>query len=65
MCPHNFHVDLTCARAYATLGELHLDHEQDLVRDAAKPEEREVGGDVQGAATCWASTHHRIRSLAR
>ena len=31
VCPHNFHVDLTCARAYATLGELHLDHEQDLV----------------------------------
>ena len=30
-CPHNFRVDLTCARAYATLGELHLDHEQDLV----------------------------------
>ena len=29
--PHNFCVDLTCARAYATLGELHLDHEQDLV----------------------------------
>jgi len=23
-CPRNFHVDLTCARAYATLGELHL-----------------------------------------
>ena len=65
VCPHNFHVDLTCARAYATLGELHLDHEQDLVRVAAKPEEREVGGEVQGAARCWASTHHRIRSLAR
>ena len=62
VCPHNFHVDLTCARAYATLGELHLDHEQDLVRVAAKPEEREVGGEVQGAARCWASTHHRIRS---
>ena len=31
VCPRNFHVDLTCARAYATLGELHLDHEQDLV----------------------------------
>ena len=30
-CPHNFRVDLTSARAYATLGELHLDHEQDLV----------------------------------
>ena len=30
-CPHNFCVDLTSARAYATLGELHLDHEQDLV----------------------------------
>ena len=29
--PHNFCADLTCARAYATLGELHLDHEQDLV----------------------------------
>ena len=30
-CPRNFHVDLTCARAYAMLGELHLDHEQDVV----------------------------------
>ncbi len=32
-CPHNFRVDSTCARAYlyATLGELHLDYEQDLV----------------------------------
>ena len=30
-CPRNSYVDLTCARAYATLGELHLDHEQDLV----------------------------------
>ena len=30
-CPHNFCADLTSARAYATLGELHLDHEQDLV----------------------------------
>ena len=30
-CPRNFCVDLTSARAYATLGELHLDHEQDLV----------------------------------
>ena len=29
--PHNLRVDLTSARAYATLGELHLDHEQDLV----------------------------------
>ena len=29
--PHHFCVDLTCARAYATLGELHLDHEHDLV----------------------------------
>ena len=31
-CSHNFCADLTSARAYATLGELHLvDHEQDLV----------------------------------
>ena len=30
-CPHNFRVDLTSARAYAALGELHLDHEQDSV----------------------------------
>jgi hypothetical protein len=30
-CPHNFNVDVTCARAYVTLGELHLDHKQDLV----------------------------------
>ena len=30
-CPHNFRVDMTSARGYATLGELHLDHEQDLV----------------------------------
>jgi hypothetical protein len=31
--PHKFSGNLTCARAYlyATLGELHLDHEQDLV----------------------------------
>jgi hypothetical protein len=31
--PHKFSVNLTCARAYlyATHGELHLDHEQDLV----------------------------------
>ena len=66
VCPRNFHVDLTCARAfYATLGELHLDHKQDLVRDAAKTQVREVGREVQGAARCWASTHHRIRSRAR
>ena len=30
-CPRNFNIDVTCARAYVTLGELHLDHEQDLV----------------------------------
>ena len=30
-CPHNFRVDVTCARAYTTLCELHLDHEQDVV----------------------------------
>ena len=30
-CPRAFCVDLTCASAYATLGALHLDHEQDLV----------------------------------
>ena len=30
-CSHNLRVDLTSARAYATLDELHLDHEQDLV----------------------------------
>ena len=30
-CPHTLRVDLKSARAYATLGELHLDHEQDLV----------------------------------
>ena len=30
-CSHNLRVDLTSARAYVTLGELHLDHEQDLV----------------------------------
>ena len=33
-CQHAFRVDLTsCASAYATLGELHLDHEHNLVRD--------------------------------
>ena len=31
VCPRNFNVDVTCARAYVTLGKLHLDHEQDLV----------------------------------
>jgi hypothetical protein len=30
-CPRNFNVDVTCARTYVTLGELQLDHEQDLV----------------------------------
>jgi hypothetical protein len=30
-CPRNFSIDVTCAGAYVTLGELHLDHEQDLV----------------------------------
>jgi hypothetical protein len=30
-CPRYFNIDVTCARAYVTLGELHLDHEQDLV----------------------------------
>ena len=30
-CPRNFNVNVTCARAYVTLGKLHLDHEQDLV----------------------------------
>jgi hypothetical protein len=30
-CPNNFNVDVTCARAYVMLGNLHLDHEQDLV----------------------------------
>ena len=29
--PRNFNIDVTCERAYVTLGELHLDHEQDLV----------------------------------
>jgi len=30
-CPRRFEVDLTSPRAYLTLGELHLDHEQDVL----------------------------------
>ncbi len=61
-CPHNFCVDVTCARAYTTLCELHLDHEQDVVvtcdmwvqahRSRARPPRGTTAWTARCCATC-------------
>jgi len=53
-CPCNFNVDMSCARAYVTLGELHLDHEQDLVVTC---DMWHVGAGARGAPAPRAPAH--------
>ena len=49
-----FCVDLTCASAYATLGALHLDHEQDLVVRHVGAGARSPTRPPRGTARCCA-----------
>ena len=72
-CPHNFRVDLTSARAYATLGELHLNHEQDLIVTcdmwvqalAALPRTRPPRGTTVSTARCCATCSSRCTTTRR
>jgi hypothetical protein len=66
-CPRDSNVDVTCVRAYVTLGELHLDHEQ-LGRDR---DVRHVGagaracGTTASTARCCATCSSRCTSTTR
>ena len=62
-CSHSLRVDLTSARAYATLDELHLDHEQDLVVTCDKWDDGVDGAFLGGQRRCCAIPTTAVHDL--
>ena len=64
-CPRTFRVDPKSARAYATLDELHLDHEQDLVVTCDKWDDGVDGAFLRGGDAARYQLQPYTTSLTR